>query len=181
MINYIQVHYLAELLCIYELNLGTVLIFFGREKADSSSGWNMTILGYSQISSSRERDTGRVSLLSSMGGTDEMRKHMQGICSQLSFIMILFLYLTFTKNNIWMKELGHLVTFLVVAVYGRWGWGRLDAFMQNSTHSVLGLYKAFPEKAMKIPHLFLFKAQGRGLHFCCNLGALPHGGRGWRR
>lgn len=38
-----------------------------------------------------------------------------------------------------MKELGHLVTFLVVAVYWGRGWGRLDAFMQNCTRSVLGL------------------------------------------
>ena len=50
-----------------------------------------------------------------MGGTDEKRGMHRGFV--LDFIMILFLYLTFSKNNIWMKESGHPVTGLVVAVH----------------------------------------------------------------
>lgn len=82
----------------------------------------------------KEREAGQVSLSSLMGGTDEKRGMRRGFV--LDFIMILFLYLTFTKNNIWMKESGHPVTVLVVAVHCGESF---YVFMQHCTISVLGL------------------------------------------
>lgn len=75
-----------------------------------------------------------------------------------------------------MKELGHLVTFLVVAEH----CGRKPLCFHAELHrfNVLGLCKALPEKAKEIPHLDLFKAKERGLHFRGNLRTLPHRGRG---
>lgn len=73
-----------------------------------------------------------------------------------------------------MKELGHLVTFLVVAAHFR---ESLYVFMQNCTSSVVGFIEGISKGSYEIPHLDLLKAQERGLKFWDNLRELPQRGR----
>lgn len=72
-----------------------------------------------------------------------------------------------------MKELGHLVTFLVVAIH-------LCFHIELHKFSV-GFVEGISKESYGNSSFGSFKAQERGLHFWGNLWKLPHGSGGQSR
>lgn len=76
-----------------------------------------------------------------------------------------------------MRELGHLVTFLVVAAHCRESLCFHAELHKFSAGFIGGISKG----SYEIPHLDLLRAQERGMHFWGNLRELPQRGRGQSR